>query len=341
MAVSGSMTFTLTDAGNGTLLKYEYAVGGYAPDGVDRLAEPVDRVQQGQLQRLQRYIETGNPAVAAPAAPDTVLITRVCVLQRGNCRIAPAWVPARPRSMRAARFYLDRPRRQLTVARGSAPNRFKLFPDHLAVDLVNSVFDSGMRPYVRIREWAWMEVLREAVHMNLSLVFTFKPQATIRTSFISHACVVIERLGGDIVFVELTCPEPVIESRIENADRQALHKLASVDEYRRQRDQGAFHSARCQRLRCASIPVSAARKRGNTYRHAPRCLTSPQIAQKKNPLSRASSDTVDHPWCAAVSYSGKFLFPGRIVSEPIRNRFGTLQRVPYTTIVLPLTETRP
>lgn len=130
---------------------------------------------------------------------------------------------------------------KLTVAREvSRLTGFKLFPDHLAVDLVNSVFDSGMRPYVRIREWAWMEVLREAVHMNLSLVFTFKPQATIRTSFISHACVVIERLGGDIVFVELTCPEPVIESRIENADRQALHKLASVDEYRRQRDQGAF-----------------------------------------------------------------------------------------------------
>src|SRR5262249_11154888 len=69
MAVSGSMTFTLTDAGNGTLLKYQYAVGGYAADGVDQLAEPVDRVQQGQLLRLQRYIETGNPAAVTPAAP--------------------------------------------------------------------------------------------------------------------------------------------------------------------------------------------------------------------------------------------------------------------------------
>jgi uncharacterized protein YndB with AHSA1/START domain len=69
MAVSGSMTLTVSDAGTGTLLKYEYAVGGYAPDGLDQLAEPVDRVQQGQLLRLQRYIETGSPAAAAPAAP--------------------------------------------------------------------------------------------------------------------------------------------------------------------------------------------------------------------------------------------------------------------------------
>lgn len=65
MAVSGSMTFTLSDEGAGTRLAYRYAVGGYAPDGVDKLAEPVDRVQHGQLLRLQRYIETGNPAPPA------------------------------------------------------------------------------------------------------------------------------------------------------------------------------------------------------------------------------------------------------------------------------------
>jgi hypothetical protein len=83
-------------------------------------------------------------------------------------------------------------------------------------------------------------VLREAVHVNRSLVFTFTPQSTIRSSFISHICVIIERLGGDIVFVELTCPDHVIESRIENPDRQALRKISSLGEYRRLRDQGAF-----------------------------------------------------------------------------------------------------
>ena len=62
MAVSGSMTFALSDADNGaTRLHYTYAVGGYAPDGLDKLAIPVDQVQLGQLQRLQRYVETGSP----------------------------------------------------------------------------------------------------------------------------------------------------------------------------------------------------------------------------------------------------------------------------------------
>jgi len=62
MAVSGSMTFALSDAGTGTRLKYRYAVGGYSPDGLASLSEPVDRVQHGQLVRLQRYVETGAPA---------------------------------------------------------------------------------------------------------------------------------------------------------------------------------------------------------------------------------------------------------------------------------------
>lgn len=130
---------------------------------------------------------------------------------------------------------------KLTIAREvAARTGFRLFPDHLAVNLVNGVFDTGSRPFIRIREWSWTEVLREAVHANRSLVFTFEPQATIRSSFVSHACVIIERLGGEIVFVELVCPQDVIESRIENQDRRALGKLASLSDYRRLREQGAF-----------------------------------------------------------------------------------------------------
>ena len=51
---------------------------------------------------------------------------------------------------------------------------------------------------------------------------------------------IIERLGSEIVFVELVCPQEVIETRIDNPDRRALGKLASLPDYRRLRDQGAF-----------------------------------------------------------------------------------------------------
>ena len=66
LAVSGSMTFALGDAPNGaTRLQYRYAVGGYSPEGLEGLAAPVDSVQLGQLERLKRFVETGNPEPAA------------------------------------------------------------------------------------------------------------------------------------------------------------------------------------------------------------------------------------------------------------------------------------
>ena len=57
MAVTGSMRFAFEDHEKGTRLTYTYAVGGYAPQGLEALAEPVDQVQLGQLKRLQAYID--------------------------------------------------------------------------------------------------------------------------------------------------------------------------------------------------------------------------------------------------------------------------------------------
>ena len=51
------LTFALQKTETGTLLDYKYAVTGA---GGEALAEAVDRVQLGQLQRLQRYVEGGN-----------------------------------------------------------------------------------------------------------------------------------------------------------------------------------------------------------------------------------------------------------------------------------------
>lgn len=65
MSVSGSMTFSLSDTSEkATRLQYTYAVGGYSPEGLEGLAAPVDQVQLDQLERLRRYVETGNPELA-------------------------------------------------------------------------------------------------------------------------------------------------------------------------------------------------------------------------------------------------------------------------------------
>lgn len=56
MGVSGAMTFTFAPfADQRTQLTYRYTVAGYQSDLAD-LAGPVDEVQLGQLQRLQKHL---------------------------------------------------------------------------------------------------------------------------------------------------------------------------------------------------------------------------------------------------------------------------------------------
>ncbi|MCH9693392.1 MAG: SRPBCC family protein [Gammaproteobacteria bacterium] len=61
MGVNGNMTWEFADTENGTSVRFTYMVGGYSPDGLDTLAEPVDYVVGEALARLQAFVEMGNP----------------------------------------------------------------------------------------------------------------------------------------------------------------------------------------------------------------------------------------------------------------------------------------
>jgi uncharacterized protein YndB with AHSA1/START domain len=61
MGVNGNMTWEFDEVEDGTKLKFTYAVGGYRPEGLDTIAEPVDFVILEALARLKAHIETGDP----------------------------------------------------------------------------------------------------------------------------------------------------------------------------------------------------------------------------------------------------------------------------------------
>ena len=57
MGISGNMTWEFFDAGEATLVRFSYVVGGYRPEGLDAIAEPVDSVIGEALTRLKMYVE--------------------------------------------------------------------------------------------------------------------------------------------------------------------------------------------------------------------------------------------------------------------------------------------
>lgn len=130
---------------------------------------------------------------------------------------------------------------KLTVASELADRTgWRLFHNHLTVDLVTALFDFGSPPFARLREAIWLEAFAEAARAGESLIFTFAPEGTVDGSFPTRAADLVRSLGGEVVFIELACPEEEIERRIQNASRARFGKLCSLPEYRRLREAGAF-----------------------------------------------------------------------------------------------------
>ena len=131
---------------------------------------------------------------------------------------------------------------KLTVARELAKlTGFRVFHNHLAVDLVAAVFEFGSPPFVELREMIWLAVFSRAAGANLSgLIFTFAFDRTVRGGFIERTRGIVESSRGEVLFVELTCSTEEIERRIAHPARRGFGKLSSVEQFRELKRAGAF-----------------------------------------------------------------------------------------------------
>ena len=57
---TGHLSLSLAARGSGTVVVLTYDFGGYAKGGMDKWAAPVDQVLSLQIDRLKRYVETGE-----------------------------------------------------------------------------------------------------------------------------------------------------------------------------------------------------------------------------------------------------------------------------------------
>lgn len=131
---------------------------------------------------------------------------------------------------------------KLTVARELEKlTGFKLFHNHLTVDLVLSLFEFGSPPFIELREKIWLSVFSQAAGSNLSgLIFTFAFDRTVRPEFIDDTRKIIEAAGGEVLFVELTCSNAELERRLTDPSRQSFGKLSSLEQFRELQAAGAF-----------------------------------------------------------------------------------------------------
>lgn len=130
---------------------------------------------------------------------------------------------------------------KLTIGRElEALTGFRLFHNHLTVDLVSSLFLFGSEPFIRLREQVWLAAFAEALLNDVSLIFTFAPEHTVRERFLQETIDLVAAGGGQVIFVQLICSEAELDRRVAEASRKELGKLSSVEEYRSLRAAGAF-----------------------------------------------------------------------------------------------------
>ena len=134
---------------------------------------------------------------------------------------------------------------KLTVARELATiTGYKLFHNHLVVDLLLSVFEFGSAPFIELREQIWLSVFEQACRTQLSgLIFTFAPEDTVRPPFIQQAIDTVTRGGGEISFIELVCPSHELAKRMDTPSRREYQKLTSMELFEQLNNAGCFDSS--------------------------------------------------------------------------------------------------
>ena len=154
---------------------------------------------------------------------------------------------------------------KLTVAQELAGlTGYKLFHNHQVVDLLLSIFEFGSEPFVELREEIWLSVFEQACRSKLpGLIFTFAPEATVRPTFAGEAVRTVVDAGGEVEFVELTCPVEELKQRIDSPSRREHQKLTSVALFEELHAGGTFEALLMPKARVVvdtslSTPAEAA-----------------------------------------------------------------------------------
>ncbi|HEY5884195.1 MAG TPA: AAA family ATPase, partial [Pyrinomonadaceae bacterium] len=131
---------------------------------------------------------------------------------------------------------------KLTIARELATlTGYKLFHNHLTVDLVLSLFEFGSRPFVELREQIWIDAFAQACEAKLDgLIFTFAFERTVRDQFVPNVVDLVASRGGEVIFVNLVCEVAELEKRLTDPAREKFGKLTSVDIFRQLNNNGTF-----------------------------------------------------------------------------------------------------
>lgn len=118
---------------------------------------------------------------------------------------------------------------KLTIARELAKlTDYKVFHNHLTVDMADEVFAFGSRPWAEVVGRTRLLVAEIAARARVpGLIYTFVYGHPMDALHVEKLKRTVEKNGGTIHFVQLTCDRETLLRRVGNRSRTEFRKLKS------------------------------------------------------------------------------------------------------------------
>ncbi len=119
---------------------------------------------------------------------------------------------------------------KLTVAEAlAARTGYKVFHNHLTVDLAHAFFEFGSEPFGRYVTHLGVAAFETAAREGVpGVIFTFVSALGSDDEFVQNVQRIVEAHDGKVHFVQLTCDRALLEKRVLAESRQKFRKIKDI-----------------------------------------------------------------------------------------------------------------
>lgn len=118
-----------------------------------------------------------------------------------------------------------------TIAKAVAEKTgYKLFHNHLTIDLLKSVFEFGTPDFFRLSQKMRLDIFEQAAKENIpGVIFTFVYEKPSDDGFIKQLVERVEPNGGKVIFIQIYCDKEKLLKRVKEESRKQFHKVKSEE----------------------------------------------------------------------------------------------------------------
>lgn len=102
---------------------------------------------------------------------------------------------------------------------------YPLFHNHLTYDFVHSLYPDNLPDHFDLIDNLRLNVIEYCARNNTGLIYTYVYEGTDDDEFVTSIINTVESHDGKIIFIEVSCPDDVLLSRVGNKSRKAYQKL--------------------------------------------------------------------------------------------------------------------